>query len=67
LSGFLPALQAGPESLAIAEEMLRRPITELTPRTWTKGTASDLRRFLLRQTETHIERRLVTAPILEAL
>jgi DNA repair protein RecO (recombination protein O) len=67
LSGFLPALQAGSESLAIAEEMLRKPITELTPRTWTKGTASDLRRFLVRQTEAHIERRLVTAPMLEAL
>jgi DNA repair protein RecO (recombination protein O) len=67
LSGFLPAVQAGQESLAIAEEMLRTPITQLTPRTWTKETASDLRRFLVREIEAHVERRLVTAPMLEAL
>jgi DNA repair protein RecO (recombination protein O) len=67
LSGFLPVLPVVPESLAIAEEMLRIPISELTPRKWTKQTASDLRRFLVRQVETHVERRLVTAPILEAL
>lgn len=67
LSGFLPALEAGPESVAIAEEMLKKPIAELTPRKWTRETAADLRRFLLRQTENHIERRLVTVPLLEAL
>jgi DNA repair protein RecO (recombination protein O) len=39
----------------------------LTPRTWTKETAADLRRFLVREIENHIEHRLVTVPILEAL
>ncbi|MFB3777498.1 MAG: DNA repair protein RecO [Bryobacteraceae bacterium] len=67
LSGFLPAVKAGEDSLAIAEEMLRTPITQLTPRMWAKETASDLRRFLVREIEAHIERRLVTAPMLEAL
>ena len=67
LSGFLPGLRVSPESLAIAEEMLKKPVAELTPREWTKETAADLRRFLVRQIEDHIERRLVTVPILEAL
>ncbi|MCC7176444.1 MAG: DNA repair protein RecO [Bryobacterales bacterium] len=67
LSGFLPALRAGRESLAVAEEMLKKPVAELTPRAWTRETAADLRRFLVREVENHIERRLVTVPILETL
>jgi DNA repair protein RecO (recombination protein O) len=67
LSGFLPALRVSPDSLSIAEDMLKRPVAQLTPRTWTKETAADLRRFLVREIENHIERRLVTVPILETL
>jgi DNA repair protein RecO (recombination protein O) len=67
LSGFLPALRVGAESAKIAEEMLKTPVAQLTSRTWTKQTAASLRRFLVREIENHIERRLVTAPILEAL
>lgn len=67
LSGFLPELRASPESLAIAGEMLKKPVAELTSRNWTRQTAADLRGFLIRQIEAHIERRLVTVPILEAL
>ena len=46
--------------------MLRSPVAELGPPEWSRETAADLRRFLVRQIETHIERRLVTAPVLEA-
>ena len=67
LSGFLPGLRVSSESLSIAEEMLKQPVAQLTPRDWTKQTAADLRRFLVRQIEDHVERRLVTVPILEAL
>ena len=67
LSGFLPALRMDPDSANIAEEMLKTPIAQLTPRTWTKRTAAGLRHFLVREIESHIERRLVTVPILEAL
>ena len=67
LSGFLPGLRVSQESLAVADEMLKKPVTELTPRAWTRDTAADLRRFLVREIETHLERRLVTVPILEAL
>jgi DNA repair protein RecO (recombination protein O) len=45
--------------------MLRTPISRMTPRVWDRTTAADLRRFLVRQIEEHIERKLVTAPLLE--
>lgn len=67
LSGFLPALRVSSDSMSIAEEMLRRPVAQLTPQAWTKQTAADLRRFLVREIENHIERRLVTVPILETV
>ncbi len=50
----------------IAEEMLRSPVAQLTHVDWRRETAADLRHFLVRQIENHIERRLVTAPALEA-
>ncbi len=67
LSGFLPADLASADDRAVAAEMLRAPIGELAPREWTKSTASRLRRSLIGLIEEHIERRLVTAPMLEAL
>ena len=67
LSGFLPELRLLPESAAIAEEMLVVPIGRLTPRLWTKDTARDLRRLLVREIELQIERRLLTAPMIESL
>jgi len=67
LSGLLPELRVSLESSAIAREMLKKPISQLASRAWTKDTAADLRRFLIRLLEEHIERRLATVPILEAL
>ena len=67
LGGFLPEVQVSAESRMIADEILTRPIAQLTPREWTRATAADLRRFLVRQMEEHAERRLLTAPVLESL
>jgi DNA repair protein RecO (recombination protein O) len=67
LGGFLPELRVSRDSGAIAEEMLKTPIGQLTERSWDKQTAADLRRFLVRQIENHIERKLLTVPLLEAL
>ena len=67
LSGILPEMKISQESASIAMEMLTTPVAELAPREWTKSTAADLRRFLVRQMEDHIERKLITAPALEAL
>jgi DNA repair protein RecO (recombination protein O) len=54
------------ESRAIAGEMLRTPVTGLSGPAWSQGTAADLRRFLVEQIESHVERRLLTAPLLES-
>jgi len=67
LSGILPALRLSEESAIIAEEMLLCPIAKLSPREWTKATAFDLRKLLVREVEQHVERRLLTYPMLEAL
>ncbi len=53
-------------SRLLAAEILRSPISSLTEMTWTRETAADLRRFLAQQMESHIERKLITFPILEA-
>jgi DNA repair protein RecO (recombination protein O) len=53
------------ESRSIAEEMLRSPVTQAPAAGWSQSKAADLRRFLVQQIETHIERRLTTAAMLE--
>jgi len=50
----------------IAEEMLHKPVGQLAQTGWRREVAADLRQFLVRQIENHIERRLVTATALEA-
>jgi DNA repair protein RecO (recombination protein O) len=67
LAGFLPDLKVSQESRAIASEMLKTPIAALPERSWDQNTAKDLRRFLVRRIEEHVERRLLTVPLLEAL
>ena len=52
------------ESRALAAEMLRKPVAQLSA-PWGPATAADLRRFAVQQMESHLERRLVTAPLLE--
>jgi DNA repair protein RecO (recombination protein O) len=73
LSGFLPELATHPErdlsnaSRQLAAAMLRTHIAELPARVWNKDTALDLRRFLIRQMEEHVERRFHTPILLEGL
>ena len=67
LTGIFPDLRVSRESGEIAEEMFVTPLKNLAPRTWTKSTAADLRRLLVRAMEQHVERRFLTVPLLEAL
>jgi DNA repair protein RecO (recombination protein O) len=67
LTGVLPDLRVKQESAEIANEMLETSLTNLTPREWTKSTAADLRRALVKTMEQHVERKFLTVPILEAL
>ena len=47
--------------------MLRQPLPSLRGRSWNRGTAEDLRRFLIQRLEEQFERRLKTASVLEQL
>ncbi len=67
LAGVWPDFRVSHESVEIAEEMFTTPIGDLTPREWTKATAADLRRLLVRTMEQHAERKFMTVPLLEAL
>ena len=67
LTGIWPDLRVSEETAEIAHEMFEKALTNLTPRAWTKATASDLRRILIRAMEQHVERKFMTVPLLEAL
>jgi DNA repair protein RecO (recombination protein O) len=67
LAGILPELRVTRETGEIAQEMLEKPLSALSPRPWSKSTASDLRRILIRTMERHVERKFLTVPLLEAL
>jgi DNA repair protein RecO (recombination protein O) len=67
LMGIFPEMRVSHESAEIAEEMFATPLKQLAPREWSKNTAKDLRRLLIRAMEQHAERRFLTAPLLEAL
>jgi len=67
LAGVLPAMRLLPESMEIAEEMLVTPISQLRPREWSKESAADLRRSLRGNIEEHVERRILSAAMLEGL
>lgn len=67
LAGIFPELRVREESAAIAHEMLERPLSGISARVWSKTTASDLRRALVRTMEQHVERKFLTVPLLEAL
>ena len=73
LSGFLPDLANHPDrslsgsSRDLAHVMLRNHIAELPALAWNKDTAIDLRRFLIRHMEEHVERRFRTPLLLEGL
>jgi DNA repair protein RecO (recombination protein O) len=53
------------ESRSLAAEMLCKAIGKLSRTEWSQSTAADLRRFLVQQIESHVERRLITVPMLE--
>jgi DNA repair protein RecO (recombination protein O) len=53
------------ESRAIAAAMAKKPVAQVSGQ-WSKDTAADLRQFLVQRMEEATERRLITAPALEA-
>jgi len=66
LPGSGSSWELSPASRSTAAEMLRTPVAQISRTEWDQGTASDLRRFLVQQIESHAECKLHTAPLLEA-
>ncbi|MCZ2156908.1 MAG: DNA repair protein RecO [Bryobacterales bacterium] len=67
LSGFLPELRVSEDSIALAREMTTQPVDAVRPGAWEKRTNADLRRFLIREIEMHVERHLNTPHLVEAI
>ena len=55
------------DSRAIAMQIFRSPLESFSGKAWPKAQAADLRKFLLQILERHIEKKLVTAGMLEKL
>ncbi len=67
LSGILPELKVGETDRQLARAMAVTPVEALAELEWTRATGAGLRRFLQREIESHVERKLATVPLLEAL
>ncbi len=55
------------ESRQMSREMFRSPVESFAGAPWPKQRGADLRRFLVQRLETHIDRKLVTASMLDRL
>ena len=63
--GLSSSWELSAASRTIAAEMLRTPVAQLSTSVWMQATYADLRRFLVQQIESHVEKRLITAQMLE--
>jgi len=63
----LASSEISAESRALAGQMFRAPLESLTGQPWPKAQAADLRKFLLQALQRHIEKKLVTAGMLEKI
>lgn len=55
------------ESRTLAEEMFRAPVERFAGAQWPRQRGADLRKFLTQRIERHIEKKLVTAAMLDKL
>jgi DNA repair protein RecO (recombination protein O) len=55
------------ESRTLAAEMFRAPLENFTGAPWPRQRGADLRKFLAQRIQRHIERKLVTAAMLEKI
>jgi len=63
----LASSEMSPDSRALAGEMFRAPVERFAQGMWPRTRAADLRKFLIQRIERHIEKKLVTAVMLEKL
>jgi DNA repair protein RecO (recombination protein O) len=63
----LASSQLSAESRAWAARMFRTPVASLTGKPWPKTVGEDLRKFLMQIVQRHLEKKLVTLPMLSKL
>jgi DNA repair protein RecO (recombination protein O) len=63
----LASSEMSPESRKIAAQMLRSRVSDFAAIDWPKAVGADLRKFLLQTLERHLEKKLVTAGMLEKI
>lgn len=63
----LASSEISSDSRVIAAQMFRAPVETFLEGPWPKARASDLRKFLVQTLERHIEKRLITAAMLEKI
>jgi DNA repair protein RecO (recombination protein O) len=63
----LASSEISPESRVLAAEMFRSPVETMAQQVWPKSKANDLRKFAIQILERHLEKKLVTATMLEKL
>ena len=61
----LASSEISAESRALAAQMFRAPVEAFAGTPWPKALAADLRKFLIQILQRHIEKKLVTAGMLE--
>jgi DNA repair protein RecO (recombination protein O) len=61
----LASTEMSAESRVLATEMFRAPVESFAKAAWPRQRGADLRRFLAQRIERHIEKKLVTAAMLE--
>ena len=63
----LASAEISSESRALAAQMFRAPVEGFAGVAWPKGLGADLRKFLIQTLQRHIEKKLVTAGMLEKI
>jgi len=63
----LASSEMSAESRRLADQMFRAPVDSFSATPWPKAQAADLRKFLVQSLQRHIEKKLVTAGMLEKI
>jgi len=63
----LASSEMSPESRGLAAQMFRAPVESFSQIPWPKAQGADLRKFLIQTLQRHIEKKLVTASMLEKI
>lgn len=61
----LASSELSPESRVVAAQMFRSPVESFARISWPKAVGADLRKFLIQILQRHIEKKLVTASMLD--